>query len=562
MSGYASPAAAEAPAREDLRRRWTAAAAVLAAGVLTLALVFRPEEAEAVRVWLGSTAYNHCFLVLPVALYLAWDRRQVMATVSPRPAPWIALAALPVALCWLLAERAGIWEARQLLAMSLLQILFLAVLGPRGWRALSAPLLYLFFLVPAGGFLIPALQSFTVHFMKAGLNVLGIPNYVSGTVIEIPEGTFRVAQACAGLRFLIASVAFGALYGCLMYTSVVRRLLFMGLSLVVPVIANGFRALGLVVLAHLLDSAAAVETDHILYGWLFFSIVTFALILIGLPFRQVGHRPVAAGKPGRRGPLPALAAAAAAAVILTATAPRLLADRLDSLAEHPLVAAGLRFPVPPDCTPAPLPAGAGAAPSIPVPGVARSRAYRCSGGVFVVTVRRYPARISGRRLLVPTPPASLKRGPRARLTRIFDTGGGATAQRWKITEFVPGDTYDAVASALWIDGRPALGGIRSRLRQAVNALSPEAVSPVAVTVSYATTRGPADGRRAIDRFLSGAATVWRGIAGGSAADAGSSGVRRRSSLAAFRVCPPFPRDPRLRGEEPGGSAACPRPSSA
>jgi hypothetical protein len=27
-------------------------------------------------------------------------------------------------------------------------------------------------------------------------------------------------------------------------------------------------------------------TDHILYGWLFFSIVTVLLILVGLPFRQ------------------------------------------------------------------------------------------------------------------------------------------------------------------------------------------------------------------------------------------------------------------------------------
>jgi exosortase A len=526
MRGYAFPAAAEAPVQEDLRRRWVAAAVALAVGVLTLALVFRPEEAEAVRVWIGSTAYNHCFLVLPVALYLAWDRRQVMATVSPQPSPWIALAALPVALCWLLAERAGIWEARQLLAMSLLQILFLAVLGPRGWRALSAPLLYLFFLVPVGGFLIPSLQNFTVHFMKTGLDVLGIPNYVTGATIEIPEGTFYVAQACAGLRFLIASVAFGALYGCLMYTSPVRRLLFMALSIVVPVIANGFRALGLVVLAHLLNSAAAVETDHILYGWLFFSIVTFALILIGLPFRQTGHRAVAAGKPSRRGPVAALAAGAAAAVILIAAAPRLLADQIDNLAARPPVMADLRFPVPPDCTVAPLPAGSGAGRSSTVPDVEKSRAYRCRGGVFVVTLRRYPARISARRLFAPSPPVSVARGSRSTLTRSFDAGSGAAAQRWKITEFALDDYYGAIASALWVDGRPAMGGIRSRIRQAVNALSPTAVSPVAEIVNYTTTRRPADGRRAIDRFLSGAATASRGIADRSAADAGSPGARR------------------------------------
>lgn len=526
MKGYASPIA-EAAVQEDSRRCWIAAAAALFVGVVALALVFRPEEAEAVRVWLTSTAYNHCFLVLPVAIYLAWDRWPVAASVPPQPAPWLALAALPLALAWLLAERAGIWEARQLLAMGLLEILFLAVLGPRCWRTLSAPLLYLFFLVPVGGFLVPSLQSFTVHFVKAGLNVLGIPNYVTGVTIEIPEGAFYVAQACAGLRFLIASVAFGALYGCLMYTSPVRRLWFMALSLVAPVIANGFRALGLIVLAHLVGSAAAVETDHILYGWLFFSIVTFALILIGLPFRQNARRPAAVVLPGRRGARAALAAAAAV-VILLAAAPRLLADRIDGLAGHAPVASGLRFPAPPDCGTAPLPAGVAKERSSAGESVETSRAYRCQGGVFIATLRRYPARVSARLLFPSAPAGDAQEASSAApvLTRTVAVGSGAAAQRWTITESERGGLYAATALAFWVDGRPAPGGIRSRLRQAVNALSPGAVSPMVAIVSYTTPQKPGAGRRAIDRFLSGTATLSRQLAASSATDHSLPGSRR------------------------------------
>ena len=39
-------------------------------------------------------------------------------------------------------------------------------------------------------------------------------------------------------------------------------------------------------LGHLLGSAQAAATDHVLYGWIFFSIVILLLIVIGLPFRQ------------------------------------------------------------------------------------------------------------------------------------------------------------------------------------------------------------------------------------------------------------------------------------
>src|SRR5579875_2562790 len=515
MRGYSFSLAAEDPG-SAVRRRWLVAAAALAVGLVSLAVMFRGEAAAAVRVWIDSTAYNHCFLVLPVAAYLLWERRQVLAALSPQPAPWLALAAVPAALCWLLAERAGIWEARQLLAMSLVQILLLAVLGPRCWRALSAPLLYLFFLVPVGGFLVPALQNFTAHFMAAGLDILRIPNYSTGVTIEIPEGTFYVAEACAGLRFLVASVAFGVLYGCVMYTSPLRRLLFAALSLVVPVIANGFRALGLVVLAHLLGNAAAVETDHVLYGWLFFSIVTFVLILVGLPFRQT-PRPTApvdavTAGPHRRDPVAVLAGIAAAAVILCVAAPRLLADRLDSLAVPAISGAGPRLPDLPGCTALP-PSRSPVTVAATAAGLDETRAYRCAGDTFLVAWHRYPPRISARPLFKPPHPQAGWRGLQAAAVRGLDIDAGGAVQHWQIAEFGRDARYAAIATTLWIAGRPAGNTIASRLRQAVNALSPAPLSPAAVIVSYTTTQGAAHGRRALERFLAGAAAAFARLAG-------------------------------------------------
>ena len=74
------------------------------------------------------------------------------------------------------------------------------------------------------------LQDFTTWFTRHGLDILGIPAYIDGYVIEIPQGTFFVAEACAGLRFLIASIAFGVLYALLIYRSPVRRMVFIAAS--------------------------------------------------------------------------------------------------------------------------------------------------------------------------------------------------------------------------------------------------------------------------------------------------------------------------------------------
>ena len=71
-----------------------------------------------------------------------------------------------------------------------------------------------------------------------------------------------------------------------MYRSWKRRAAFIVVSIIVPVIANGLRVLGIVVLGYILSSAEAATADHLIYGWVFFSMVSIILILLGLPFRQ------------------------------------------------------------------------------------------------------------------------------------------------------------------------------------------------------------------------------------------------------------------------------------
>src|ERR1700712_3403025 len=263
----------------------------LVVGLALLGVVFRQEVAAAVGTWNDSTAYNHCILIIPIVAWLIWDRRFSLVGVPIEPDLRFVLLSLPCVLGWLVAERLGVMEGRQLMVLCLVQILFLSVLGWRMYYALSGPLLYLFFLVPFGAFLTTSLQNFTTGFVLTGLGLLGIPYVSDGYMIQIAQGSFLVAEACAGLRFLIASVAFGVLYALVMYRSPWRRVIFIGISLVTPVIANGFRALGIVVLGRFLGSAEAAGADHLIYGWIFFSFVILLLVIFGLPFREDGVLP-------------------------------------------------------------------------------------------------------------------------------------------------------------------------------------------------------------------------------------------------------------------------------
>ncbi|HEX4159695.1 MAG TPA: exosortase A [Rhizomicrobium sp.] len=272
--------------------------------LLTSGVLYPNEALGAVRVWIDSPTFNHCFLVLPISLFMIWQRRDALSDANIVPDWRAVIAILTLSVLWLAASVVGVLEARQFVVMTMVQAALVGSFGAAFYRKLAAPFLYLYFLVPTGAYLIPALQAFTAAFAVAGLHILHIPVYSNGAVIEIPAGTFAVAEACAGLRFLVAAIAFGVFFAVITYRSWLRRALFIALSVVVPIIANGFRALGLIAAAEWIGSAQAALADHILYGWIFFSAVLVLLICIGQLFSDrhesfptVPARPIPLAKP-------------------------------------------------------------------------------------------------------------------------------------------------------------------------------------------------------------------------------------------------------------------------
>lgn len=450
----------------SLRPVFVPAAAGLSLGLAAWGLLFLPECVAAVGVWRASDTYGHCFLILPMAAYLAWDRRAALAGLAPQPLPLLAPLALPVAAVWFLAERLGVMEGRQLAAIAALELLVLTVLGWRLFRALLAPLLFLVFLVPFGAFVTPLLQQFTAGFIVRGLNVLGVANYATDFTVEISAGVFYVAEACAGLRFLIAAVAFGVFYALLNYRSPGRRLLFVAASVVVPVLANGVRALGIVVLGAILGSASAAAADHIIYGWMFFSLVMLLLVAGGMPFRE-GPPPVPSHLPGAM-PAAARPGWAAAAVVLLLAAGPTAAMVLARQVTPALLTEAPAFAPPPGCTVDPAPAV--------LPASHVTTTLSCTGQRLVVTVEAFPRRSTASSLL----------RERRRITgelsaeevTVAALSASQAAGDWLLIHTAGPARTVAVAS--WTDGVPAQDGLAGRIRQARHSLFGTAFAPILV----------------------------------------------------------------------------------
>ncbi|MDR1996224.1 exosortase A [Azonexus sp.] len=237
--------------------------------------------AAMVGIWYRSETYAHAFLVPPITLWLIWRQRAAVLAEQPRTSLLLAVPVAGTTLAWLFGELTAVNALTQFALVATLVLAIMALLGPPVSKRLAFPLAFLFFSVPFGDFMMPKLMEWTATFTVLALRATGIPVYQEGLQFVIPSGHWSVVEACSGIRYIIASVTIGTLFAYLNYTSLRRRLLFIGVSLVVPVIANWLRAYMIVMLGHFSGNRIATGVDHLIYGWVFFGVVILIMFLIG-----------------------------------------------------------------------------------------------------------------------------------------------------------------------------------------------------------------------------------------------------------------------------------------
>ena len=260
---------------------WRPALMALALVWLVLGGLYADTVVAMVTIWNRSETFAHAFLVPPISAWLIWRQREALARLVPRPQPWVLLGVAAFAAMWLLADLVLVNAATQFAWMAMLVLAVPAVLGFQVALTILFPLIFLFFAVPMGEFMLDPMMRWTADFTVAALRLSGIPVYREGLQFVIPSGSWSVVEACSGVRYLIASFMVGTLFAYLNYRSWKRRAIFMAVSILVPIVANWLRAYMIVMLGHLSGNTIAVGVDHLIYGWIFFGVVVMIMFLIG-----------------------------------------------------------------------------------------------------------------------------------------------------------------------------------------------------------------------------------------------------------------------------------------
>ncbi|MFY7863781.1 exosortase A [Roseateles sp.] len=260
---------------------WRQALVCLLLSLAAVLLLYSDTALAMVEIWNRSETYAHAFVVPPIVIWLVWRQRSVLAQQVPKPALGWLLPLVGFAFLWLLGDLVSANSVAQLALVGMLVCVVPLILGWSVARLIAFPLGFSFFAVPIGEFMTPQLMEWTADFTVAAIRLSGIPVYREGQDFVIPSGSWSVVEACSGIRYLMASVMVGTLFAYLNFNSLRKRLIFVLVAFLMPVIANWLRAYFIVMLGHFSGNKLAVGADHLIYGWVFFGIIMLAMFMIG-----------------------------------------------------------------------------------------------------------------------------------------------------------------------------------------------------------------------------------------------------------------------------------------
>jgi exosortase A len=482
--------------------------------LLAVVLLYRDTFWGMVQIWLRSETFTHGLFVLPISLWLIWRARAHLQPLQPRTAPVVLVAMLAVAAAWLLGELVSVNSVTQLSAVALLVLAVFLVLGWRVSIAMLFPLGFLFFAVPLGEFLMPQFMEWTADFTVLALRLSGIPVYREGLQFIIPSGHWSVVEACSGIRYLIASLVVGTLFAYLNYRSNWRRWVFVGVSILVPVLANWLRAYLIVMLGHLSGNALATGADHLVYGWAFFGVVMFMMFMIGARWREddlpapAPAQPLATVVPAVVPSAIAFWAVALAAVLLMALPPLWLKQLVQ---QQNTAAVGLVLPPSLGSGWQLLPSGAvPIEPAFKNPSAQAAATYTADGGAVGLHVSYYRAQDAQRKLV--SSQNMLVASDDKRWARVE---GGVEALKWangseltvRSTELRRLENLGAspernllVWQLYWVDGELTASDLKAKLYGARQRLMGRG-DDAAIVLLYAPKGNQGQGRALLEQFL-------------------------------------------------------------
>lgn len=269
---------------------------VAALGVVT-ALAFSGGIENLFKRWGEQQELSHGYFLPVIAGWMLWARRDALRGSLGKPAllglAGVAVSAIVLVLSELTVTSLMIFQH---FAMILLFSSLALALG--GWRIFWLTLLpigFMLFMVPPPYWVITVLtQHFQLWSSQLGvwmIELLGIPVFLSGNIIDLGDYKLQVAEACSGLNYLFPIMSLGFLAAYLFQAPLWQRAIVFLSTIPITIVMNSFRIAVTGILVQQFGPEHAEGFIHLFEGWVVFLLCLVILFgVIALMARISGRK--------------------------------------------------------------------------------------------------------------------------------------------------------------------------------------------------------------------------------------------------------------------------------
>jgi exosortase len=252
--------------------------------LLLLTVIYAPILSNMVEHWQIVPDYSHGFLIVPLALVFAYEKKLYIQAVQFRGS-WWGVALLGFGLLLLAVGQLGslLSPLRAGYVISMMGLVLL-LLGTRVFSLLLFPMAFLLMMVPLPQSVVNViafpLQLIAAEWAVSLMHLIGIPVLLEGNIIHLAGGDLFVAEACSGLRSLMALLTLGVVFAHFFRRgSLALQCLLVASTIPIAIVVNSLRVALTGILAHEYGHESAGGFIHEFQGMITFSLAF--LILLG-----------------------------------------------------------------------------------------------------------------------------------------------------------------------------------------------------------------------------------------------------------------------------------------
>ena len=258
---------------------------------LSLLILFNHTLLKLVQDWSIDDNFSHGFLIPFITGFLIWQKRDQLTSETLKPNNWGLLIIFSGMLLHILGTTGSeLFTMRISIILTLIGFSFY-FFGSNITIKVIVPLCYLIFMIP-----IPAIIwnkiAFPLQLLAAKLSaqliqLIEIPVLRQGNILQLPNTTLEVVDACSGLRSLTSLLALSAAFAYMVPLNYLGKWLLFGSAIPIAIIVNIFRLTFTAVLARYIGPETAQGFLHELSGMVIFIVALFFLYLFFLVLKKI-----------------------------------------------------------------------------------------------------------------------------------------------------------------------------------------------------------------------------------------------------------------------------------